>query len=118
MARSFSKELSGASPIVFHTDEGTLTDAEHKAVVEASVKSLSQADNVASVSDPFAEGSSTVSQDGRTACATVPPRPRSETSPRRRRGDPRRRRRARGGQRRGGAGRRPARHQALPARGQ
>ena len=73
MARSFSKELSDASPVVFHTDEGKLTDAEHKAVVEESVKSLSQADNVASVTDPFAEGTTTVSKDGKTAYATVLP---------------------------------------------
>jgi putative drug exporter of the RND superfamily len=73
MARSFSKELSDASPIVFHTDEGKLTDAQHRDVVEASVKELSQAENVASVSDPFAEGSATVSKDGKTAYATMVP---------------------------------------------
>jgi RND superfamily putative drug exporter len=73
MARSFSKELSDASPIVYHTDTGTLTDAEHRDVVEASVKSVSQADNVASVSDPLAEGSTTISRDGKTAYATVVP---------------------------------------------
>jgi putative drug exporter of the RND superfamily len=73
MARSFSKELSDASPIVFHTDTGKLTDDEHRDVVEASVKSVSQADNVASVSDPLAEGSTTISRDGKTAYATVVP---------------------------------------------
>jgi RND superfamily putative drug exporter len=73
MGRSFSSELSDASPIVFHTDSGTLTDSEHKAVVEKSLKSLSQADDVASVSDPFAEGATTVSRDGKTAYATVLP---------------------------------------------
>ena len=73
MARSFSSELSDASPIVFHTDTGTLTDDEHRAVVEASVKELSQADNVASVSNPFEERSATVSRDARTAYATVVP---------------------------------------------
>jgi RND superfamily putative drug exporter len=73
MARSFSEELSDASPIVYHTDTGKLTDAEHRDVVEASVKSVSQADKVASVSDPLAEGSTTVSRDGKTAYATVVP---------------------------------------------
>jgi RND superfamily putative drug exporter len=52
MARSFDENLSDASPVVFHTDQGKLTDDEHRAVVEASVKELSQAENVASVSDP------------------------------------------------------------------
>jgi len=73
MGRSFSSELSDASPIVFHTDTGKLTDAEHRDVVEDSVKALSQADNVASVSDPLAEGSTTISKDGKTAYATMVP---------------------------------------------
>jgi putative drug exporter of the RND superfamily len=73
MGRSFSKELSDTSPVVFHTDTGTLTDSEHRATVEASVQALSRSDDVASVSDPFAEGSPTVSRDGRTAYATVVP---------------------------------------------
>jgi putative drug exporter of the RND superfamily len=73
MARSFSGELSDASPIVFHVDEGKLTDEKHRAVVEASVKELSEADNVASVSNPYDQESSTVSRDGRTAYATVLP---------------------------------------------
>jgi putative drug exporter of the RND superfamily len=73
MARSFSSELSDASPIVFHTDEGTLTDEAHRPVVEASLKALSQADDVASVSNPLAEDSTTLSRDGRTAYATVLP---------------------------------------------
>lgn len=38
MERSFSSELSDASPIVFHTEEGKLTDDEHRGVVEDSVK--------------------------------------------------------------------------------
>jgi RND superfamily putative drug exporter len=73
MARSFSPNLSDASPIVFHTDAGKITDAEHKPVVEESLKSLAQADDVETVGDPFAEGSATVSKDGRTAYANVMP---------------------------------------------
>src|SRR5919205_2355303 len=56
MARSFDANLSDASPIVFHTDEGKITDEAHKPVVQASVKALSTADNVKSVSNPFEEG--------------------------------------------------------------
>ena len=73
MGRSFSSELSDASPIVFHTDTGTLTDATHKPAVEKSLRSLSEAGDVASVSDPFADGATTVSRDGKTAYATVLP---------------------------------------------
>jgi putative drug exporter of the RND superfamily len=69
MARSFSGEMSDASPLVFHTETGRITDAEHREVVEESVAAVSQAENVASVSDPF----TTVSKDGQTAYATVLP---------------------------------------------
>src|SRR5215210_3559072 len=41
MARSFSSELSDASPIVFHTDDGKLADDAHRGAVEASVTALS-----------------------------------------------------------------------------
>jgi RND superfamily putative drug exporter len=67
MARSFSKELSDASPLVYHTDSGTLKDKENAAFVEESLKATSQADNVASI------GELTYSQDGKTAYASVLP---------------------------------------------
>jgi putative drug exporter of the RND superfamily len=73
MARSFSPQLSDASPIVFHVEDGKVTDAANREVVEASLAELSKSDDVASVSDPFADGSATVSADGRTAYATVLP---------------------------------------------
>jgi RND superfamily putative drug exporter len=73
MARSFSSELSDASPIVYHTDEGKLTDAEHRGAVEASVKALSEDPNVAAVTDPLAEGSTTLSADGKTAYTNIVP---------------------------------------------
>ena len=37
MARSFSKELSDASPVVYHTDTGTITDDAHRPVVDQSL---------------------------------------------------------------------------------
>jgi putative drug exporter of the RND superfamily len=73
LGRSFSKQAADSSPIVFHTDAGTLTDAAHKSAVEASVKALSTASNVAAVTDPFNPQTPTVSRDGRTAYATVLP---------------------------------------------
>src|SRR5512132_3236794 len=73
MARSFSAHLSDASPLVFHTDDGKLTDAEHRGVVESSLKAVSASPDVAAVSDPFQEGSGTLSADGRTAYANVVP---------------------------------------------
>jgi RND superfamily putative drug exporter len=73
MARSYSEHLADSSPIVFHTETGKITDEQHRPVVEASLRALSAAEDVASVSDPLDEGSTTVSRDGRTAYATVLP---------------------------------------------
>ena len=67
MARSFSKELSDASPLVYHADSGTLKDKANAAAVEESLKAASQAENVASI------GQLTYSQDGKTASAQVLP---------------------------------------------
>jgi RND superfamily putative drug exporter len=73
MARSFSPHLSDTSPLVFHADQGKLTDAAHRDVVEASLKAVSASPDVAMVSDPFAKGGGTLSADGRTAYANVVP---------------------------------------------
>jgi putative drug exporter of the RND superfamily len=73
MGRSFDENLSDASPVVFHAKTGTLTDAANRATVEESVRSLSTADGVKSVTDPFDEGSATLSADGRTAYTTMLP---------------------------------------------
>jgi putative drug exporter of the RND superfamily len=73
MARSFSKNLPDASPIVFHVDSGTLAEPGRRSVIEASLKELQGSEHVATVSDPFAKGSPSISADGRTAFATVLP---------------------------------------------
>ena len=57
MSKSFSAELSDTSPIVFHTDEGSVDRRGAPAAIEASVRALSQDPAVASVTDPFADGS-------------------------------------------------------------
>ena len=64
MARSFSKELSDASPLVYHADSGTLKNG---AAMKASLQAVSEAENVANVSQP------TYSHDARTAYAQVLP---------------------------------------------
>jgi putative drug exporter of the RND superfamily len=73
MARSFDANLSDASPIVYHVDEGKVIDPENRAVVESSLEELSHADHVKSVSNPYDEKNPTVSKDGKTAYATVLP---------------------------------------------
>ena len=66
--------LTDASPIVFHTEDGKITDDENRAVVEESPEGARRgAANVATVANPFDEDSATVSQDGRTAYANVMP---------------------------------------------
>jgi len=67
MARSFDANLSDASPLVFHTDTGKITDADHKPTVDASLKAVSSDESVKSV------GQLVVSQDGKTAYASVLP---------------------------------------------
>jgi len=67
MGRSFSEELSDSSPIVFHTDEGTLKDSAHAPVVKESLTALSEHADVAGV------GEVRYSEDGRTAYANVVP---------------------------------------------
>jgi RND superfamily putative drug exporter len=67
MARSFSPELSDASPLVYHADSGSLKDKQNAAVVEESLKATAGAENVASV------GELTYSKDGATAYAQVLP---------------------------------------------
>jgi len=73
MSRSFSAQLSDASPIVYHTDHGTLTDDKHRVVVQASLQALSEQPDVAGVANPLDKNSTTMSKDGRTAYASVVP---------------------------------------------
>jgi RND superfamily putative drug exporter len=73
MSRSFSAELSDASPIVYHTDHGTLTDAQHRGVVQASLHALTAEPDVAGVSNPLDANRTAMSKDARTAYATVVP---------------------------------------------
>jgi RND superfamily putative drug exporter len=67
MARSFSKELSDASPLVYHAASGTLKDQANAAAVQESLKATAEAENVANV------GELTYSKDGKTASAQVLP---------------------------------------------
>jgi putative drug exporter of the RND superfamily len=67
MSRSFSPNMSDSSQIVYHTETGTLTDAEHKSTVEASLKALSQDPDVEAV------GQTQYSKDGKTAYSTMVP---------------------------------------------
>jgi RND superfamily putative drug exporter len=67
MARSFDANLSDASPLVFHTRAGTITDADHQPTVDASLKAVGAEADVKHVGDLV------VSEDGKTAYASVLP---------------------------------------------
>jgi putative drug exporter of the RND superfamily len=67
MARSFSSTMSDSSPLVFHTDAGTIADAAHKPTVDAALQATAAEADVARVGDLV------VSRDGKTAYATVIP---------------------------------------------
>jgi RND superfamily putative drug exporter len=73
MGRSFSATLTDSSPIVFHTDEGKITDAEHRGVVEEGLKALNASPEVEGATNPLEQGSAQVSEDGKTAYSTVVP---------------------------------------------
>jgi RND superfamily putative drug exporter len=63
---------SGASgEIVFHVDNGTITDTGNQAAVRASLDQLAKGADVTVVTDPFDPSRPAVSPDRRTAYATV-----------------------------------------------
>jgi RND superfamily putative drug exporter len=69
--RAHSPALAGAdATIVFSVEDGRLTDPEHRRAVEAALEEVRGLDDVAEVSDPFAEGA-VISEDERVAAVDV-----------------------------------------------
>ncbi len=66
----FPEQTLYTSNVIFHSDKG-LTAPATKALIEAAVTDLAAGDHVVDVTDPYDSTSSTVSQDGKTAFATV-----------------------------------------------
>ena len=72
LASRFPPQQNGASPIVFHTSNGKVTDAANKSAIEASHAALVQLPHVYSATDPFSQqGQAQVSKDGKTAFIPV-----------------------------------------------
>jgi RND superfamily putative drug exporter len=67
----FPQAAGATSQIVFSTTEGQLTDAQKRAAVESAVAKARQLPHVTGIADPLAASGGSVSQDGRTALATV-----------------------------------------------
>ena len=66
----FPQETLYTSNVIFHSDEG-LSDPATEEKIRAAVAGLAAGDHVVGVSDPYDTEASTVSEDGRTAFATV-----------------------------------------------
>ena len=66
----FPQETLYTSNVIFHSDEG-LSEPATKELIQAAVADLAAGDHVVGVSDPYDSATSTVSEDGTTAFATV-----------------------------------------------
>lgn len=66
----FPQETLYTSNVIFRSDEG-LSDPATKELIRAAVAGLAAGDHVVDVSDPYDSEQSTVSEDSRTAFATV-----------------------------------------------
>ena len=66
----FPQETLFASNVIFHSEDG-LSDPATKAAIEQTVEQLSEGEHVVAVSSPYDPRGPTVSEDGKTAFATV-----------------------------------------------
>jgi uncharacterized membrane protein YdfJ with MMPL/SSD domain len=74
LTERFPPQQNGANPIVFHIEDGKLTDQDNKQAVKAAVKGLKDAPHVYSVTSPLSDAGQTaglLSADKKTAFAPV-----------------------------------------------
>jgi uncharacterized membrane protein YdfJ with MMPL/SSD domain len=72
LTEKFPPQQNGASPILFHTDDGKVTDAANKQAIEASQRAISKQPHVYSAPSPFGQqGAAQISKDGQTAFIPV-----------------------------------------------
>ncbi len=72
LTREFPPQQNGQSPIVFHVEDGRLTDADVKAAVQRSLKRIEQMAHVEGVIGPYSRiGRQLMSEDEKTALAQV-----------------------------------------------
>jgi len=67
----FPSESHASGDLVFHVAQGRVTDPGPAATIAAALSSLQAAPHVTAVSNPFDAAQSTVSDDGRTAFASI-----------------------------------------------
>jgi putative drug exporter of the RND superfamily len=72
LAKSFSDQANGTSPIVLHASSGKLTDSKHSSAVNEAATDVAKAPNVASVINPLTpQGASSLSKDQSTGYLSV-----------------------------------------------
>ncbi|WP_240677550.1 MMPL family transporter [Actinacidiphila soli] len=72
MDKAFPKSSGEADSVVWHTDSGSVNDAAVKDEMTATLAKIAKLPDVGSVASPYAPaGATKISQDGRTAYATV-----------------------------------------------
>ena len=74
LEEEFPPQQNGANPIVFHVEQGSLTDEANQQAVKASIQAIRSQPHVHSVTNPLSSGGRTaglLSDDGQTAFAPV-----------------------------------------------
>jgi uncharacterized membrane protein YdfJ with MMPL/SSD domain len=72
LASRFPPQQNGNSPIVFHANDGKVTDAANKSAIEEAHAAIVQLPHVYSATDPFSQqGQAQISEDGKTAFIPV-----------------------------------------------
>jgi|GEM_PF-4271514 len=72
LAADFAPLHNGASPLVFQTDNGRITDALNRAAINASLKRVTAIPSIASAASPFAiAAGEQLSADGSTAISPI-----------------------------------------------
>jgi uncharacterized membrane protein YdfJ with MMPL/SSD domain len=72
LAEKFPPQQNGASPLVFHAEQGKVTDQANRQAIQASHAAVLKLPQVATATDPFSqEGSAQVSSDEKTAFIPV-----------------------------------------------
>jgi RND superfamily putative drug exporter len=71
LSERFPAASGATATVVFTAADGTLTDGARRADVEGAIAKIGELAHVTSVSDPLAADSPSLSEDGRTAFATV-----------------------------------------------
>jgi putative drug exporter of the RND superfamily len=71
LEREFPRTAGDVDQIVFHTEQGQVTDPAVRDRMQAMLAQVARLPHVAAVTDPYAPGGQSVSRDGRTAFAAV-----------------------------------------------